>query len=177
MHRGHLAYVGELLQRADQVTVVVVANETSERSSVPSPVPEFSALVDGHHAAERNPWPLWLRQRMVQTAIRTAYAERIADITVLAGHRLDLDWPLYQQLLPADRVFAVPARDDFEDAKAEAWAKLGERVIRLDVTHLPSVSGTQVRELLDHGGPLEAVLHPVTLAMLHEYGYLAESGQ
>ncbi|MBS2964824.1 adenylyltransferase/cytidyltransferase family protein [Actinocrinis puniceicyclus] len=173
VHRGHLAYVGELLRHADQVTVVVVANETSTHSAVPSPVPQFSAIVDGHHAAERNPWPLWLRQRMVQSAVRAAHPGRAADVTVLGGHRLDLDWPLYRQLLPADRVFAVPARDDFEDAKARAWTALGERVVRLDVGHLPRISGTQVRELMASGDALDEVLHPVTLAALRESGCLA----
>ena len=51
IHRGHVAYVGELLRRAVSVTVVVVANELSHGRS---PVPDFSRMVDAHHAAERN---------------------------------------------------------------------------------------------------------------------------
>ncbi|WP_431783450.1 hypothetical protein [Streptomyces chumphonensis] len=164
IHRGHLAYVGELLERGEKLTLVVVANETSTHTT--TPVPEFSQVVDGHHAAERNPWPLWQRHAMVRAAVRAVFPDRAEDVTVLAGHRLDLDWPLYQQLLPPDRVFAVPLRDDFEDAKAAAWTRLGERVVRLDVSHLPSVSGTLVRELMEGGKDLTDVLHPVTTAML-----------
>ncbi|MFF2044093.1 hypothetical protein ACFVVX_27100 [Kitasatospora sp. NPDC058170] len=174
VHRGHLAYVGELLRRTEKLTVVVVANETSADARHPSPVPEFSRTVDGHHAGERNPWPLWLRHRMVRATVGAAFPERVSDVQVLAGHRLDLDWPLYRQLLPPERVFAVPARDDFEDAKAAAWTALGERVVRLDVTHLPAVSGTQVRELMAAGRPLDTVLHPVTLGLLAS---AAEAGE
>ncbi|MFJ8434002.1 hypothetical protein ACIQ9P_22140 [Kitasatospora sp. NPDC094019] len=166
IHRGHLAYIGELLRRTAKLTVVVVANETSAEAGHPSPVPGFSRIVDGHHAGERNPWPLWLRHRMVRATVGAAFPERVPDIQVLVGHRLDLDWPLYQQLLPPERVFAVPSRDDFEDAKAAAWTALGERVVRLDVAHLPAVSGTLVRELMAAGRPLDEVLHPVTLGLL-----------
>lgn len=169
MHRGHVAYVGELLRRAVAVTIVVVANELSHGRS---PVPDFSRLVDAHHAAERNPWPLWLRHRMVVETLRAAYPEAVGDgrVQVLAGHRLDLDWELYRrQLLPGDRAFAVPLRDAFEDAKAAAWTSLGERVERVDVSHLPAVSGTLVRELLAAGGQLDRVLLPTTQRLLAEY--------
>jgi D-3-phosphoglycerate dehydrogenase len=169
IHRGHVAYVGELLRRAVAVTVVVVANELSHGRS---PVPDFSRLVDAHHAAERNPWPLWLRHRMVVETLRAAYPEAVGAgrVQVLAGHRLDLDWELYRrQLLPDDRAFAVPLRDGFEDAKAAAWTSLGERVERVDVSHLPAVSGTLVRDLLAAGERLDRVLLPTTQRLLAEY--------
>jgi D-3-phosphoglycerate dehydrogenase len=128
--------------------------------------------VDAHHAAERNPWPLWLRHRMVAETLRSAYPDAVdaGRVQVLAGHRLDLDWELYrQQLLPADRVFAVPLRDDFEDAKAAAWTSLGERVERVDVSALPVVSGTLVRRLLAAGDALDGVLLPVTRRLLAQH--------
>ena len=169
IHRGHVAYVGELLRRAVAVTVVVVANELSHGRS---PVPDFSRMVDAHHAAERNPWPLWLRHRMVVETLRAAYPDEVGAgrVQVLAGHRLDLDWDLYRgQLLPAERAFAVPLRDAFEDAKAAAWRSLGERVERVDVSGLPEVSGTLVRELLATGGELDRVLLPTTRRLLAEH--------
>jgi cytidyltransferase-like protein len=169
VHRGHVAYVGELLDLADTITLVVVANETSDRAPVASPVPDFSHTVDAHHADERNPWPLWLRHHMVTETLRSAFPDRAADIRVLAGHRLDLDWPLYQQLLAPERVFAVPLRDDFEDAKAKAWTELGEQVTRVDVSHLPEVSGTLVRELLARGEDLDRVLLPRTRELIASY--------
>ena len=116
-------------------------------------MPDFSRTVDAHHAAERNPWPLWLRHRMVVETLRAAFPEFGRSGAPLAGHRLDLDWQLYRELLPPDRIFAVPLRDDFEDAKAKAWTALGERVERIDVSHLPEVSGTLVRERLASGLP------------------------
>ena len=169
IHRGHVAYVGELLRRAPAVTIVVVANELSHGRS---PVPDFSRMVDAHHAAERNPWPLWLRHRMVVETLRAEYPEAVGAgrVQVVAGHRLDLDWDLYRrQLLPADRAFAVPLRDAFEDAKAAAWRSLGERVERVDVAHLPEVSGALVRERLATGGGLDEVLLPATRRLLSEY--------
>lgn len=168
IHRGHVAYVEELLRRADTLTIVVVANETSDRAVVASPVPEFSRTVDAHHAGERNPWPLWLRHHMVGETLRSAFPDRVADIRVLAGHRLDLDWPLYRQLLAPDRVFAVPLRDEFEDAKARAWTDLGERVVRVDVSELPEVSGTLVREMLAAGDDLDRVLLPRTRELMED---------
>ncbi|MFB7380487.1 hypothetical protein ACFC6U_24105 [Kitasatospora purpeofusca] len=174
VHRGHLAHVGELLRRTERLTVVVVANETSADARHRSPVPGFSRTVDGHHAGERNPWPLWLRHRMVRATVEAVFPERAGDVQVLAGHRLDLDWPLYQQLLPPERVFAVPSRDDFEDAKADAWTALGERVLRVDIDHLPKLSGTLVRELMAADSPLDEVLHPVTLELLRA---AAEAGE
>jgi hypothetical protein len=147
----------------------VVANETSDQAPVPSPVPDFSRMVDAHHAGERNPWPLWLRHHMVTETLRSAFPSRVADIRVLAGHRLDLDWPLYRELLAPDRVFAVPLRDYFEDAKAKAWTDLGERVARIGVSHLPEVSGTLVRELLARGDNLDRVLLPRTRELIASY--------
>jgi D-3-phosphoglycerate dehydrogenase / 2-oxoglutarate reductase len=173
IHRGHVAYVGELLRRAVVVTIVVVANELSHGRS---PVPGFSRQVDAHHAAERNPWPLWLRHRMVVETLRAAYPQAVGAgrVQVLAGHRLDLDWDLYRrQLLPGDRAFAVPLRDDFEDAKAAAWVSLGERVERVDVSHLPDISGTLVRDLLAAGGELDPVLLPVTQRLIAEHRAVA----
>ncbi|MDR7303524.1 adenylyltransferase/cytidyltransferase family protein [Haloactinomyces albus] len=162
IHRGHVAYVRELLKLCDDLIIVVVANEVSEVSS--SPVPEFSAIVDEHHRSENNPWPLWQRRKLVSKTLTATFPE--ANITVLAGHRLDLDWNLYDQLLPPDRVFAVPTRDDFEDAKAEAWTSLGERVHRVDTSHVMSVSGTLVRERMQEGKELESVLEPITAELI-----------
>jgi len=173
IHKGHVAYVGELVERCDRLIVVVVANETSRAGL--SPVPEFSRLVDGHHRTERNPWPLWLRHRLVAETLRTCFPHR--DITVLAGHRLDLDWELYDALLPPDRVFALQLRDDFDDAKAAALTSLGQRVERFPVDHLPVVSGTSVRERMLAGGDLETVLEPVTLELLRAHDALGCSAE
>jgi len=170
IHVGHVAYVGELLARCDTLTVVVVANEVSVGRS--SPVPEFSALVDVHHVAERNPWPLWRRFDLVRRTLSGQYPN--APLRVLAGHRLDLDWPLWDELLPPGRIFATPNRDEFEDAKADAWTRLGQLVERVEVGHLPAVSATLVRERIRAGGPLADILHPATLEMLVADGDLPD---
>lgn len=171
IHRGHVAYVGELIPRADRLVIVVVANETSHGRN--TPVPEFSATVDEHHGAEKNPWPLWLRHRLVQRTLASTFPD--ADITVLGGHRLDLDWPLYDLLLPAGRVFAVPTRDEFEDAKAKAWTSLGQQVERVEVGHLPAISGTLVRQTLASGQGLRELLEPVTYDLLLPHLDLTEN--
>jgi len=169
VHRGHVAFVRELVPRADRLVVVVVANETSDERA--SAVPAFSAVVDEHHRSEKNPWPLWLRHRLVQRTLAATFPD--ADITVLGGHRLDLDWPLYDRLLPEGRIFAVPTRDEFEDAKAAAWQELGQSVERIPVAHLPEVSGTLVRSTLADGQGLEELLEPVTYRELAPYLHLA----
>jgi cytidyltransferase-like protein len=175
IHRGHVAYVQRLLERADTLTVVVVANELS--SSLPPErlvVPDFSREVDEHHAAERNPWPLWVRHELVHRTLAAEAGDRV--VTVLAGHRIDLDWPMWDQLLRPGRIFAVPERDSFEDAKAKAWTSLDQRVERVAVADLPRFSGTQVRDCLATGGSLSRLMHPVSIEILTEHGFLPAGG-
>jgi hypothetical protein len=66
----------------------------------------------------------------------------------------------------------TPLRDSFEDAKAAAWSKLGERVLRVDVSELPSISATATREALKDGGSVTDFLAPRTVEILEESGYL-----
>jgi nicotinic acid mononucleotide adenylyltransferase len=172
IHRGHVAFVGRLLDLAETVWVHVNVNETSDRarrSGAELPVPEFSALVDGHHAAEKNPMPFWLRYRMVCETLRAELPP--GRVVVWGGRRFDLDWARAREMMPPDRVFATPRRDDFEDAKAAAWTALGERVVRISVDGLPVVSGTQVRDRLRTGRGVEELLCPATLRLLREHGY------
>lgn len=170
IHVGHVAYVERLLEHADTCTVVVVANESSTSFPASSvPVPWFSQMVDTHHRQEKNPWPLRQRVHLVKETLATAFGREAVD--VVAGHRLDLDWALWDQLLPEDRIFVTPLRDEFEDAKARAWDALGQTVERLDVHDLPKVSATDVRARMTRGGSLEPLMHPRTIQMLEEYGY------
>lgn len=172
-HLGHLAVVERLLADTRTLTVVVVANERSAETDPdgrPTPVPEFSRVVDGHHQADKNPWPLWLRVAVVTETVRAAFPP--GEVQVLSGHRIDLDWPLYDQLLPPERVFCVPVRDDFEDLKAKAWTELGQRVSRVELPEAMEVSGTLVRERLEAGEGLEGLLHPVALDVLRRHGFV-----
>jgi cytidyltransferase-like protein len=173
IHRGHVAYIERLLEHADHVWIVVVANETSAElglSEADLPVPEFTAAVDPHHRPEKNPLPFWLRYRLVAETLRAELPD--APITVWGGRRLDLDWPLYAKTLPPGRAFLTPLRDSFEDVKAAAWAKLGEDVLRIDVSDLPKISATMVRDRLRGSGPVEELLFPSTVALLESSGYL-----
>ena len=172
IHRGHLAYIELLLERADHVWLVVVFNETSAETRIALeelPVPEFTRAVDPHHRSEKNPLPFWVRYQLVQRTIR----EELGDerITVWGGHRMDLDWDAYARSLPPDRVFLTPLRDSFEDVKASAWSALGERVERVDVSGLPEVSATAVRDELRRGGDARSLLAPSTVRLLAELGY------
>lgn len=171
IHRGHVAYVQLLLERCERLWIFVVENETS--ADVPgaaSPAPAFTAEVDGHHGAEKNPLPFWLRYRLVVETLGDAFPG--AQITVWGGRRLDLMWDFYARALPPDRVFLTPERDAFEDAKARAWAQLGERVERVDVSALPPFSATQLRERLRAGEDVADLLHPTTERLLREAGCL-----
>jgi hypothetical protein len=175
IHRGHVALVRLLLGQVDHLWIFVVENEVSadvvgDRSQLP--VPEFTAEVDGHHGREKNPLPFWLRYRMVCETLRDEVPG--APVTVWGGRRLDLAWPLYARALPPDRVFLTPTRDAFEDAKARAWSRLGERVCRIDVAGLPAVSATELREALRAGAPVDHLLCPATRRLLEESGYLRQ---
>lgn len=171
IHKGHLAYIEQLLGRSEQLWIFVVENETSTTARVVDlPVPEFTAEVDGHHGAEKNPLPFWLRYRLVKETLDEALPD--APITVWGGRRLDLMWDFYAQALPPDRVFLTPERDTFENAKAKAWDQLGERVERIDVSRLPPVSATELRRRLLAAEDVSDFLHPATERVLRAEGYL-----
>jgi hypothetical protein len=173
IHRGHLAYIQMLLERAEHLWLFVVMNETSRDAGLTLddlPVPEFTREVDPHHVPEKNPLPFWLRYRLVAETVRAEFPD--APITVWGGRRLDLAWPLYAKSFPPERVFLTPLRDSFEDTKAAAWHKLGEEVLRVDVSHLPPISATATREALRNGSSFEQFLAPRTVEILTETGYL-----
>lgn len=171
IHRGHVAYIELLLERAEHLWIFLVENETSSGAGVTDlPVPEFTAEVDGHHGTEKNPLPFWLRYRLVDETLRARFPD--APITVWGGRRLDLMWDFYARALPPERIFLTPERDSFEDAKARAWATLGERVERIDVSGLPPISATELRERLETGQDVSDFLLPETEGILREEGYL-----
>lgn len=173
IHRGHVAYIEKLLEHAEHLWIFVVANETSQQAGLALedlPAPEFTAVVNEHHAAEKNPLPWWLRYRLVFETLTAEFPD--APITVWGGRRLDLQWPLYARLLPTPRVFMTPERDSFEDLKAQTWHKLGEEVVRMDVSDLPKISATEVRERVLTNQKVDRLLCPTTIELLTEYGYL-----
>lgn len=173
-HRGHCEYVRRLLDYGERVWIYVVANEVStEVVEDPSrlPVPEFTRAVDPHHAPSKNVLPLWLRCLIVERAVASEFGPD-APISVSSGRRLDLDWAYYEKNLPPDRVFLTPLRDSFEDVKAASWQKLGERCERLDVSDLPRISATMIRERLASGADVSDLLPPVVKELLEEFGYL-----
>lgn len=173
VHRGHVAYVKMLLDYAKHVWIFVVENERSAdviADPASLPVPEFTAVVDTHHGPEKNPLPFWLRYRLVMETLRAEFGPD-APITVWGGRRLDLMWPFYAKTLPPNRIFLTPDRDDFEDVKAAAWAKLGEQVKRVQVRHMPQISATLIRERLEQGEPVAELLCPKTEELLYQFGY------
>lgn len=175
IHLGHLSYVDRLLKYGRHVWIWVVANEQSDdvvpdRSALP--VPFFTDAVDPHHRPEKNILPFWLRYRLVVETIREEFSD--APITVCGGRRLDLAWDLYQKILPPERAFLTPSRDSFEDVKARAWAELGEKCERIDVSDLPQVSATMVRERISEGRSISGLLAPYTIYLLRKHGYLSK---
>ena len=172
IHKGHLAYIKLLLRHAEHLTIFVVENGRSTElgSHFVSPVPEFTKIVDKHHSPEKNPLPFWLRYRLVIETIKSEIGDD-APVTIWGGKRLDFLWDFYSNALPPNRVFITPKRDGFEDAKAFAWKKLREKVIRIDVDHLPKISATMIRENVSKGKSTEELLCPETERLLKHYGY------
>jgi hypothetical protein len=173
VHIGHLAYIKELLIYADHIWLVVLENNKStneEFNGKNLPVPEFSKTVDEHHGIEKNPLPLWVRYETVKKTVISEFGVEV-PITVLWGRRLDLDWDFYRRNFPAERVFLTPTRDSYEDVKAAAWEKLGEKCVRIDVDHLPKISASAVREVMQQGKEDTDLLHPETIKTLKELGY------
>lgn len=173
-HLGHLAYVDRMVSLGKHIWIWVLANEMSEevvskRSELS--VPDFTSVVDPHHRPEKNLLPFWLRYRIVCETLLDEFGVG-APVTVCGGRRLDLAWDLYKKILPPRRVFLTPNRDDFEDAKAAAWQLLGETCFRVDVSDLPAVSGTMIRDRILEGAPLEELLPRRCFTLLREEGYL-----
>lgn len=173
IHKGHVEYVRLLLNQAQHLWIFVVENEIStqvvpDRSTLP--VIEFTDKVDEHHGAEKNPLPFWLRYRLVSETLSVEFPD--APITVWGGRRLDFLWPFYAKALPPDRVILTPERDEFEDAKADAWNRLGEKVVRIDVSMLPKISATQVRECLKNGVQVGDLLCPTTERLHREFDFM-----
>jgi cytidyltransferase-like protein len=171
IHRGHIAYIKTLLELCDHLWLFVVDNERSDSAAPPvsSSIPWFSKIVDEHHRSDKNPLPFWLRLRLVQETL-TAEFGSCAPITVWGGRRLDFQWPYYAKAFPQNRVFVTPLRDDFEDVKAKAWEELGEQVVRLDVSHIPTISATMVRSAWNNPTERNKLLHPRTVELLQEFG-------
>lgn len=169
VHRGHLSYMNLLLEKAKHLWIVMINNETQkDRPNDLSPVPDFTAEVDSHHIPDKNPLPFWLRFRMLNETIRAEFGAD-APVTVMGGHRMDLDWGFYSKALPSPRIFLTPLRDGFEDSKAKAWKDLGEHVERVDVSALPVISATEVRKRARNRDDVSDLLHPVTIALIDQY--------
>lgn len=179
LHRGHLAYMERLLKMGEHVWIWVVANEQSTEvfdDPAELPVPEFTREVDPHHVPAKNILPFWLRYRVVVETTRDVFGAH-APITVSGGRRLDLAWDLYQKLLPPNRVFLTPERDSYEDIKARAWNQLGERCVRIDVSDLPKVSATMIRERIANNESVSELIAPTTERLLREHGFIAALGR
>ena len=180
LHRGHVEYVKLVLTHAKRIWLVVVENERAQNNTAVAdlfdlPVPEFTALIDQNHVPEKNPLPLWLRYKIVKETLSEELPNQ--EIHVWAGRRLDLQWHFYDKALPPERVFFTPIRDEFEDAKAAAWKKLRQSVVRLDVQNLPHFSATTVRRRVENAESVSEYLCPRTEAILQEFGYLPPKGQ
>ena len=172
VHLGHVALVRRLLTCGDHVWIWVVANERSEEvvdDVRQLPVPEFTQTVDPHHVSSKNPLPFWLRYRLVVETLQDEIGDQ--RVTVCGGRRLDLAWDLYAKILPPDRVFVTPTRDEFEDAKAAAWTALGERCVRLDTSDLPKISASLLRERLHDGRSIDDLMSVTTQRILREEGF------
>ncbi len=173
IHLGHLAYIEKLLSLGEKVWLIVVANEQSscvlEKDELL--VPEFSLEVDEHHVAEKNTLPHWLRFELVVNAVKEKFGSD-APVFISMGRRLDLCWDLYDKMLPPDRVFLTPERDSFEDLKAHAWKTLKQHVERIDVSDLPKLSATMVRDKIRESKDLSDCLLSTTIDLLKKYGYV-----
>ena len=170
VHLGHIAYVRHLLTDGRPVWIYLVGNETSaDAPELQSPVPNFTAIVDEHHRPGKNPLPFWLRYQLLVGTLRAEFGDR-SDLFVWGGRRMDLHWPFTRAALPPRRSFLLSKKDDFEDAKAAAWAALGERVERIEDLDGPGFRATDFRAALSNGAPIDEFLSPHTLRLLDEMG-------
>jgi phosphopantetheine adenylyltransferase len=180
VHRGHVAYIKTLLSYGHHVLIFVVDNEISTEvrgielndNNILNTIKWFSEVVDKHHAKEKNPLPFWFRLHLLQETLRSECND-LSKLTIWGGRRLDLMWNYYKKALPPNRIFFTPLRDDFEDLKAKAWDTLGEKVQRIDVSHIPIISSSMVRESWDDKDKLSELLCQKTIDILKDFKYLS----
>lgn len=158
-HVGHLDYLTKAATRCGTLVV-----------GITNPDPTHVRAEEANPARSRdsaNPFPYHLRYRMV----RGAAVEAGVDPGRLVVVPFPIHEPtLWEHYVPRGAVHFIRVFSDWERQKGERLERAGYRVVVLDAGAAKSVSGTEVRSLLERGGPWRELVPPAVAALLAPAG-------
>ena len=150
-HVGHLAVIGAICSQFE-LPVVVMIIQSEEVDSQDAYVEE----VNRHHRAARNPLTLWERYNLITMALREEDFGR--KVAVLGIPRPDLHWTCARSFYPSRRFICLTGKDEYENSKAKFWERLGESTRIVDISGIPRISATKVKELCKIGRGWESCI-------------------
>lgn len=157
-HNGHLEYALRAHARC-RCLVVGITN--------PDPTHVRDAPTDHHRSRpDANPFPYWLRERMVREALLAAgiRAERLA-IVPFPIHEPDL-WDHY---VPPGAVHFLRVFSAWEERKVADLRAAGQHVEVLDQGTPKRETATEVRRLMRSHGRWQHCVPAASAAALHRY--------
>lgn len=157
-HNGHLEYVVDAQSRC-RLLVVGITN--------PDPTHLRQTPADRHRGLpEANPFPYWLRERMVRTALldREVAPDRFSIVPFPI-----LEPDLWEHYVPRGTVHFVRVFSPWEQAKVGALRAAGYRVEVLDGGESKRETATEVRRLIRSGGPWRDLVPAATAAVVDDY--------
>lgn len=157
-HKGHLEYALRAQARSRSL-VVGITN--------PDPTHVRETPANHHRAApDANPFPFWLRERMIRRALLDAGvpAERLS-IVPFPIHEPQL-WHHY---VPSGAVHFIRVFSPWEERKLGDLRAAGQHVEVLDEGVPKQHTATEVRRLLRCGGPWQDEVPAATVTALTHY--------
>jgi nicotinamide mononucleotide adenylyltransferase len=163
-HRGHLEYALAAWARC-RALVVGITN--------PDPTHVRAAAEDTDRArSEANPFPYWLRERMVRCALVEAGVPD-ADLAVVP---FPIHEPaLWEHYAPPGAVHFLRVFSSWEERKAADLRAAGYDVVVLDPQEPKRHTGTEVRRRMRSGEPWAHLVPPASASVLGRYERMRSS--
>lgn len=154
-HLGHLEYGLHAAARCDELVVGITnADPTWRRHTPESP----------HRAsAQANPFPFWLRERLIRGALRDAGLDR--DRLVIVPFPIH-DPGLWDHYVPPDTRHYLRVFSPWEQRKVRELRAAGQVVEVLDPGAPKQVTATEVRRRLREGGDWQRLVPPAVATEL-----------
>lgn len=161
-HIGHLDLIKETARQiSNKIIVGVVTQQILGKRSQPT---KFEQEADKKNTPIQNPFTYWERYQMIRQSLGHEISK--AEVHILPFPRPEVMWEVVQSFLPPRRVWVVPRTDLFDDLKADFFAKMGEKVVRLNPN--VKIHGTDIRKKILQGEEWFKFIPKATLIFLKE---------
>lgn len=157
-HNGHLEYVLHAAERCRTLVVGITNQDPSHIHATPA----------NHHRGqpEANPFPYWLRERMIRAALLD-HGVPTGSLAIVPFPVLEPD--LWEHYVPRGAVHFLRVFSPWEESKVTSLRTAGYRVEVLDEGAAKQETGTEVRRLIRDGGPWRDCMPRASAAVLDEY--------